>query len=488
MRKPLKELLHKDWWLKYLPVILLGVVLCLLLFHTAASLVEWYYQWENPRDLDYAEGWHAYVASQSYPGGEQVGSSYEMPYNTLPYPPISYLFHGWMGKLVGTDLVGVRTIGRTTSLLMTLLNSIIIFLMGRAIGVRLLWSAIAALLFLTSQEAHFFAVSLRPDEMALAFMLLGLYTILRWRNYWLIGALFALTLATKHSFISVPLVLTVTLLTQRDFRSLLKFLASGCLVGLLIFAVSTWILGPYWWQGSLLQGFHGADFKQAIFFIGEGFTQPVLVIGVASVMVTRLRNSGGFIAVCFLVSLCLNSVALVKVGAAPNYFLEPVALASILTGYLAEKVLDKRRLMWRAFAFTLVLALIIPSTVEQAIAAVDSLKARGDTDLDPKPVVELLRRTERPILADQAWLYFESGHQPFVSPPDLIMAGVEGGKIDGRPMQEFIEDQGFKAIAVRQNWKERRHFPQAWISAIEKNYQPLSEDYVYIVMQPKNKS
>jgi hypothetical protein len=488
MRKSLKDLLYKDWWLKYVPVIFLGAVICLLILHTATSLVEWYCQWDNPRDLDYAEGWHAYVAAQSYPGRDHVGSSYEMPYNTLPYPPISYLFHGWIGKLVGNDLVGVRTIGRTTSLIMTLLNSIIIFLIGRAIGVRFLWSAIAALLFLTSQEAHFFAVSLRPDEMALAFMLLGLYILLRWRNYWLTGALFALALATKHSLISVPLVLTVALLSQRDFRSFMKFLASGCLIGLLIFAVGSWMLGPYWWQGSLLQGFHGADLKQAIFFIGEGFTQPVLVIGLASVVITKLRNSGGFIALCFLVSLCLNSIALVKVGAAGNYFLEPVALASILTGYLAEKVLDKQRLIGRAFAFTLVLALIIPSTVEQAIAAIHSLKARGGTDFRSQPVVELLRRTEEPILADQGWLYFQSGHQPFVSPPDLIMAAVEGGKIDGKPMQEFIKNQGFNAIVVRQNWKERRHFPHAWISAIEENYETLSGDYGYIVMKPKSKS
>jgi len=68
------------------------------------------------------------------------------------------------------------------------------------------------------------------------------------------------------------------------------------------------------------------------------------------------------------------------------------------------------------------------------------------------------------------------------------MAAVEGGKIDGRPMQEFIENQGFNAIVVRRNWKERRHFPQAWISAIEENYETLSGDYGYIVMKPKSKT
>lgn len=471
-----------------MPVILQGVVLCVLLAHSAASLVEWYGKLGNPWDLDYAERWHAYVAYQAYPGGAHVNSAYEMPHNVLPYPPISYLIHGWIGRLIGTDLLGVRTIGRTTMLIMTLLNSILIVQIGRAIGLRILWSVMAGLLFLTSQGAHFFAVSLRPDEMACALTLLGLYTVLRGRNYWLGGALFALALATKHSFVSVPLVLTVALLIKRDARSVMKLLASGCLVGLLIISLGNWMLGPYWWQGCLLQGFHGADFKQAIYFIGRGFSQPVLVVGLASVLLSGLSGSVRTIAVCFVVSLALNSAALVKVGAAENYFLEPVALASILSVYGAQRILDEQRLVSRQFVWALILGLMIPSTVEQTIATVHSLQAQGNTAPGVRTVVELVRSVDRPILTDNAGLYFDTGHEPYVCPPDLIMAAVEAGKIDGRPMQHFIERQGFNAIVVRTNWKEVRHFPQAWISAIEENYEHLGVVDGFNVMKPKGKT
>jgi hypothetical protein len=372
---------------------------------------------------------------------------------------------------------------------MTLLNSLMVVQIGRAIGVRILWSVMAGLLFLTSESAHFFAVSLRTDEMACAFMLLGLYGVLHRRNYWIGGAFFALALGTKHSFFSVPLVLIVTLLIKRDTRSVIKLLASGFLVGVLIMFLATWMLGPYWWQGSLLQGFQqDVAFKQAIYFMGKGFSQPVLVIGLAGLFLADLSGAAGIVAACFAVSLCLNSAALAKVGAAPNYFLEPVALASILSGYVAKRLLDEQQLVSKGFAWALILGLIIPATVEQAIATVHFLNVQSDTTSKVRPLVELMRRVDEPILTDQAALYFDSGHKPFVSPPDLIMTAVETGKIDGKPMQQFIERQGFNAIVVRNNWKERRFFPQTWISAIEKNYEHFGVFEGSKVMKPKGKT
>ena len=283
-------------------------------------------------------------------------------------------------------------------------------------------------------------------------------------------------------------MLLIALLVWQKRRAAIELVASGFLVGLSILLLGTWMLGSYWWQGCLLQGFHGANIKQAIYFIGRGFSQPVLAIGLASLFITGLKNSVGIVAACFLVSLGFNSIALVKVGAAGNYFLEPVALASILSSYLAKKVLDNRRLVWRGFAWTLMLALIVPSTVEQIDMTAKSLRDRANTDISTKPVIELLRSIDGPILSDQAVFYFDSGHQPFASPPDLIMAAIEGGKIDGRPMQQFIERKGFNAIVVRKNWKERPHFPQAWIAAIEANYAPLKGNYQYNVMKPKGKA
>jgi hypothetical protein len=476
---------YKKLFSQALPGILQGIILCMLLLQVGAFLVGWHSALSSPLDLDYAERWHAYVASQAFLGGNHVTSAYEMPYNTLPYPPVSYLLHGWIGKLIGADLLGIRTIGRTTALTATLLSTCLIVLISRTVGVRLVCSLVAGLLFLTSQSAHMFSVSLRPDEMACATMLLGLYTIVRLQNYWLTGIIFALALATKHSFITVPLVITVSLLLKRDLRSVVKLATSGCLTGLVIATLGHWMLGSYWWQGQLLQGFHGANLKQMLFFVGEGFKQPVLVIGLACLVLVDFSGPIATVAAGFAASLFLNVAMLVKVGAAPNYFLEPVALAAILIAYVVERFLGEQPLFSKGAAWALVLALLIPSTVTTTIEATHLLKDPAGSTNTLTSLVALVSSVNEPILADTSGIYFDSHHKPFASPPDLIMAATEASKINDQPMLQFINQKGFKMVVVRKNWKEFRHFPQTWIEAIEKNYQNLGVIDGFQIFRPK---
>lgn len=481
-----KQFYYREQYRLALPGVLQGFILCLLLLQAGAYLVGWHGLFISPGDLDYAERWHAYVASQAFPGGNHVTSAYEMPYNTLPYPPLSYLLHGWIGKLMGANLLGIRTIGRATSLIATFSSTGLIILISRTLGVRLFWCLIAGLLFLTSRSAHFFAVSLRPDEIACAIMLLGLFTVVRWRNYWIAGIIFAIAIAAKHSFITVPLVLIVSLLLKRDVRSVVKFVAGGCLTGLAIAVLATWMLGPYWWQGSLLQGFHGADIKQMIFFIGEGFKQPILIIALACLILADFSGSIALIAASFAVSLFLNSVMLVKVGAAANYFLEPVSLAAILVAYVAEKQLGERQFPQTSAAWVLVLALLVPPTVNVAIEATHMLKGKTGLGDVQTALIQRASRVKGPILTDSSALYFDSNHQPFVSPPDLMMAAIEGGKVNDQSILNFIAEREFELVVVRQNWKEFRHFPLTWIDAIEKTYQSSGTVDGFIVLEPKS--
>lgn len=470
---------------QYIPTILQWITISLLVTCVVAASIEWFFHASNSLDLDYIERWLAYIAYQAFHSGYKVTSVYEMPYNTLPYPPMSYLVHGGIGRLIGADLIGVRTIGRAISLTATVLSSLLIIRISWTLGVKRLWSLLAGLLFLVAQEAHFFAVSLRPDELACTLMLLSIYSIIRQRNYWLIGAIFALLLATKHSFITVPLVLVVILLLKRDIRSLLKLIGGSCLAGLFIVTVSTWLLGMYWWQGPLLQGLHSADIKQMLFFIGAQFKQPVLIIGLACIFLVEMNSITKLISTCFLVSLLINSIAYAKVGAAGNYSLEPVALASILVALVAEQFLESR-LLTRAATWALVASLLISPTIDQLIQTSQEFKSsRGVDTQQLNPLISFLQAVNRPILTSNSTLYFASGHLPYVCPPDLIMAAIEGGKLNDQPIRAFIEQRGFGAVVVQTNWKERRFFPQSWISLIEQNYEEIGIKSGFRVMQPK---
>jgi hypothetical protein len=483
------------WLLRGLNV---GVAVLLILC-VAAAVVQWLGWVTSPLDLDYAERWHAYTAYQAFPGGDHVTAPNALPYNALPYPPFSYLVHGSLGHLLGADLLGVRTIGRITALLATLVNALLVALIGRSLGVNGWLSGMAALLFLSSNSAHFFAVSLRPDELACAFMLAGLYARLIQRNQALVGGLWAIALTTKHSFLALPLVSFVTLAIKRDWKTLGAFLVGGMAVGLSILGLSQICLGSHWWQGSLLQGFHGANPKQMIFFLGEGFRQPALVLGVVSLVLLELRGRIAIVAAGFVVSLLFNSVALVKVGAAGNYFLEPVALGTILAAYTMQKMVSapeeplphrpiaQDRLPKRAIGaiWGLVLVLMIPITVTQVDATLQARKTPPDLAAHTA-MVQTLRQVNGPILTMDAGLYFDAQKAPFACPPDLLMAAIDAGKIDGQAMTDLIQQQYFKAIVLYSNWLERPFFPQSWISAIQQRYQSATPMNGLVILRPQS--
>lgn len=481
----MKDLPWNDRGSGQVAVVLRLLLWCVLLAGFASALAQWSSELTRSGDLDYAERWLAYAAYQARPDGNHVGAAADMPFNTLPHPPASYLLFGAVGRLAGADLVGVRDLGRLVTLLLTLLGGCLVVLNARALGATMLTGALGGLLFLTSMKSHMFAVSVRPDEMACTSTLLGLYLFLRPRQYVLAGALFGLALAAKHSAVSVPFVLMLALLLQREWRSALQLVAGGCAALASVATLAGWLLGPYWWQGCLLQGFHGADLLGGLIRAGRGFSQPALVIGVASVVLAGRHRQVRLLAACFLLSLVLNSIALVKVGAAVNYFLEPTALACILGAWAVSRLAAEQPAAWQSAAYALTLALLITPTLEQAAETKRLLQAQPCTQ-DRAPLVQLLRETEGPVLTEHSGLYFDSGHTPCVCPPDLIQAAVDGGKIDGTPMEQFIQRQVFKLIVVRNNWKETRFFPRTWIAAIEKSYESTGLICGWQVWRPRD--
>ena len=468
----------------YLLVFLLGV-------QFLVSLTNWLIQLNSPIDLDYVDLWQAYIAQQAYPAGEHLGSARLMPYSIVSYPPFSYLVFSAISKILSiTDLVGIRTLGRAITIGNTLLDALLIFLISRKLQVNLVWSSIAALCFLTSFYANIFAVSLRPDAMVLGFSLLILY-ILQFQkpNYWLIGVAFGLILTTKHSYIAAPVVVLFSLLWQRDFRSLLKMLGSTLAVFGIVALLSNLLIGPYWWECYTLQVLRSILFKQAIFFVGQGFQQLPLIFGLVTVFTLGFQPPLKIISSSFVLTLVLNSIALSKIGAASNYLLEPVAFGSILSAYLVHRSIQKNSdLFTKNFAVALLLALIIPSTVMYIDMTAKNWRNLRHVSASEIALIEMLKTVPGDILSNVPGKYFTTGHKPYNVPSDFTMVAIDDKRIDGTAMEKYIEEHHFGAIVTDPLWKTMRRFPLSWIAAIEKNYEVVEnslEKYAYLVMKPK---
>ncbi len=487
--------------------------------------VIWHHELWGKLDRDFAERWLAYLAQQAHPGGQSQTAAAALPFNASPYPPLSLLLNGllgrvWSGDLGGGDLLAIRSVGRSVSLGATLGSAGLVGLIAAQLGATRRWAALAIALFLTATHAQMFVVSLRPDALATLLTLMGLATLVdrdrglrdktsepnstdrdrpmfrQNRQGRSIGAglLLGLALTAKHCFVAVPLVWLALALRdawigrREGRRDLIGLLLGLGLSMLAIGSVAQFCLGSHWLQVFQLQGLHRINIGQAIVFFGDAFRQPVLPLGVASLFGLALTRRQQPIALAFIVSLLLNSLALLKIGAAGNYLLEPVALASILTA-LAIQHHWPQALRHQTGLLLLLLTLQLPATVSQSQLANQILHQRSAETVhsgqDSTQVVAQLKTIKAPILSEFSGFYYDSGHQPYAMPGDLIGAAISGGKIDGQPLKAMIEGHEFGAIVLRKDWQKQPFYPKSWMDAIQTHYSGRAIDG-WLFMTPKS--
>jgi hypothetical protein len=479
----------------------------------------WHHELWGNLDRDFAERWLAYLAQQAYPGGQGQTAAAGLPFNASPYPPLSLLINGALGRLWGGDtganLLTIRSVGRALSLGSTLGSAGLVGLIAARLGATRAWAALAIALFLTATRAHMFAVSLRPDALAAMLMLMGLAVLvdrpqgrdlpgpgfnaaitdldrpslgmIQGRSMGA-GLLLGLALTAKHSFVAVPLVwlaqgLQAAWTGRREGRLGLPGLVLGLGIAILgVGGLAQICMGSHWLQIFQLQGLHRINIGQSIIFIGQAFSQPVLPLGVASLFGLTLSGMRRSIALAFIVSLLLNSLALLKIGAAGNYFLEPVALASILAA-LAIQQHWPQDLRQQTGLLLLLLTLQLPAAVSQSQLA-NQIRHQAESGQGSAQVVDRLKAIKAPILSEFAGFYYDSGHVPYAMPGDLIGAAIEGGKIDGKPLEAMINRQDFGAIVLRNDWQKQPFYPKPWIDAIQAHYVGQSIDGWWL-MTPK---
>lgn len=497
----------RDRWLQRLSIGAALGFMGLLAIQLLDLGIIWHQELWGKLDRDFAERWLAHLAQQAYPGGQGQTAAAVLPFNASPYPPLSLLLNGALGQLWGGDVIAIRTVGRALSLGATLGSAGLVGLITARLGATRIWAALAIALFLTATRAQMFAVSLRPDALAAMLMLMGLAMLvdrpqgrdlpgpgskpeltdldrpsigsLQGRSIGA-GLLFGLALTAKHSFVAVPLVwvaqgLNAAWMGRREGRIGLSGLLLGLGVAILgIGSLAQICFGPHWVQVFQLQGLHRINIGQAIVFIGQAFSQPVLPLGLASLFGLDWTGRRRSIALAFIVSLLLNGLALLKIGAAGNYFLEPVALASILAALALQQYWPQCRRQQTGLLL-LLLTLQLPAAVSQSQLA-NQIRHQADTGQGSAQVVARLKAIDRPILSEFAGFYYDSGHPPYAMPGDLIGAAIEGGKIDGKPLESMIERQEFGAIVLRNEWKSQPFYPKRWMDAINAHYVGQSID------------
>lgn len=312
--------------------------------------------------LDYAE---PFVVDAAIRPATWFGSLKEAPYRVTNYPPVYLVATG----VVARALPGhVYLPGRLVSLLSLIAASLLIALLARQLaGVDAKAAGLlAAGFFLLSPYARW-GFLVRVDTLGVALSLGAVWLIGSGRRRAAVvtaGLLCALAVGTKQTFLAAPVAIGLYLAWRKEWRSVAWFLGSwaagiGVLAGWLIVAYGA---APVWRHLVL---YNENTFKLAymLFAIQEAIATHAIVIVLAAAAF-KWGDSDGYKLLGLYTGLaCLGFLTVGKIGANYNYFLEPLAAASVLAGVLAAKLLRSRELGARWWRPALLFALCIQGAV-----------------------------------------------------------------------------------------------------------------------------
>ena len=449
----------------YLQVLILaGFLTCLVYGGFVISLFD-----SDLTGGDRTAGWHAHCAMQAYTDEGHIGALGDPPHNAMPYVPLSYLANGAMGVLFGGGFEATLFGGRLLSLLMTVLSSVLIFLITKNLGTSNAGSLFAAFLFPIGGNIQVFAVALRPDALVCALTLAGLLCALRYRAYVFAGAFFGLALTAKQSFIVGPLAIAWTLWRLHDFKGIIQLAIGGIATVATVVMLAYTRLGSHWMDGILLQNFTYFSVKRAIEYVGETFKMSSsipIALGLASNLLPNLPKGVRFFSIYLIFCFFLHSIALAKFGAWVNYMLEPLAIGSILTGWLFGHFATEASSTARSFVYATLAIVFTGLVMHEGVA---TRLAYKQPRYEPfATVVNFLRNIDGPILTDESDLYFVTGKTPWFQPFDLIQQGIRLKKLPANAVESRISSHFFDAVVIRKN--NDSYWDPHWTSLIRAHY------------------
>lgn len=316
-----------------------------------AIIVAWIYQVATqlgtPYNFDYGESWNVWVGNWIGNGGlAHIYYPYgQEPYYQTFYTPVFYLVLGPLFWLFSPSLL----VGRLASVSACLLSSVIVFLLIKQITKSKWYSLLGGLLFLVPPLTRVWSEFIHVDTLGVTFSLLGMYVFIRGNNtkksLWAVIP-FLLGIFTKQVFIVAPLAVILYLLISKRWKLVSQFtglmvVGGTCLVGLF-----------QWWSGG--------NFIEAIFtsptvfkvhwqlsvYLTNVFVEDypiILVLALCTVVLGLVRfrerkESYVLLIIYFLFTSALAVFTCGKVGSWIGYFLETLAVATILISILAWKV------------------------------------------------------------------------------------------------------------------------------------------------------
>jgi hypothetical protein len=320
------------------------------------------------------------------------------PFLGSNYPPLQLVLVTW---LAGSD-ASILVVGRVLSLVAIAATAIFVGLNVAHLGSSRAAGVAAALLFVATARAGYFAAVCRPDAIALtldaAAVTLCARRVRGWP--WASAILFAASLLCKHNLVAGPIAVAVWA-WRRDRAAALHFtmtlaLVVGCVVigGSLVEPLVRWSLAGY----SVTRLLRWLVYAIAPSLFG-------LVAIVRALWTTRpARGSPLEVWTHVLIAAVVATLALGRIGSSANYVLELV-LALVIVGATVAPF----TVAWRCHRIVTAIECLAVVTYQLAIrlpnASRESIAARA-----------WMADARGPVLAETTWYATQAGRAPLTIP------------------------------------------------------------------------
>lgn len=277
---------------------------------------------------------HKWLTAIAQGGTMYVPSSGFVEGTTPAYAPVYYLLVGYFMKVLGISMLW----GQLVSFISYLGSLVLVGLISYKLTGRFWIAVVGSFLVLLHPVLRDDSVVLRPDILALAFTLGGVYLIVRGQIWWSLP-LFVLAVYTKQLYVAAPLAVCIYYLFKNwrlsiSWGTVYTFSCLGVLIiGNILTGgefVKHLIIYPMQ-SGPVMYTIQHASVALLLIIVPFLFALGYLV----------LHRSWGLVQTYFLVALVVMLLTIGKDGAGVNYSFEVVATTSILAVMFLEYLLGR---------------------------------------------------------------------------------------------------------------------------------------------------
>jgi len=318
-------------WLLLLTLLMLGVLAMTSALRIARDF-------NCPVELTYPNSIMIYH-TRDVQHGRPIYTDWRKPPHVLAlYGPLSYLVPGILGRWLEADEWGLYRIGRGLALLYTTGTLVILGLLLHHQSVPSPLIALSLLLFATSAVAWPTCMLPRPDAAELFLVVLGLAVYVRLADTpwcYLSLAAFVTAFLFKQSAFIGPLAVGVHLLLNRRFERACRWGGLTLLGYGGAFLITNHLTGGLYYLNNFAALRANVTWANLHSVVGQWVLVPcatLALLALAAIIRRFQARQFDLPSLYFILSFAIGTAATVRDGSAANYFLKPLAVATLIVG------------------------------------------------------------------------------------------------------------------------------------------------------------